>query len=902
MRLSRWSWFSLRSCLWILCAAGSLGAGAASDAEDLDGQPVSSLASPGLDGRLVYTPYANCRDTRKLNILPDWSFCGYLGGGVKIPEVPVMITIAPAPGDNRARIQAAIDQVAGLPPDAKGFRGAVLLTKGRYPVAGTLRIDAGGVVLRGEGQGSEGTVIVDTGQDQDTLIVVAGGGRADFTGTRTPITDSFVPVGATRFQVSSARAFSVGDRVIVHRQTNDKWIDDLDMRQYYWTASYYEDRWERVITQVVGNRITVDAPVVQAIDQQYGGGEIYKCAIGWRIRQVGIENLRLESEYDGPTDETHGWNGIQLSNVEDAWVRQVTSRYFGYSCVSVGAGARNVTVEDCACLDPKSQITGSRRYSFNVEGCCFVLVQRCFAREGRHDFVTHARVPGPNAFVDCLAVNCYADSGNHHRYAEGTLFDNVKVQRLAVENREDSGATPTAPGGHGWSGAQTLFWNCEAKTVCHTPRGAMNWAIGIVGERALGSWAPQEPLGFWESQGAHVFPRSLYYRQLQDRLGLAAVAHVTTPTQRIGTIWSELFEWSGGSGTTGNDQPPQGPASTPGVPGKLTPEDFETNSFQKYPWVHGGDAHWVISGRESHSGSYSAASGSIADGERSVLKVTLTCRSGQITFYHKVSSEPACDGLAFFIDGVQKGTWSGQEDWTAESFAVAAGTRTFEWVYSKDSATSEGSDTAWIDDIVFPLDVAETPVDVPPPTAPEVAGIDLYLDAIGPNIVAPGLPNVGLLDFYCRDNPAAGSYCIHWTGVDQYGAISFRFATARNLSAEVSKGFAVELWTRCNTPNAQVDLRFIDTKTSQPGDHPWRMRRTLDRNLARWNGEWNHLQIPLSQFSEHGSWDDNRWYNPIGAFDWKAVERFEIVAEYSPLQGIHLYFDNLRVINPSPTR
>ena len=63
-------------------------------------------------------------------------------------------------------------------------------------------------------------MLVDTGQDADTLIVVKGGSRADLTDTRTRITDPFVPVGAIRSRCPRWR-FSVGDRIIVHRQTND---------------------------------------------------------------------------------------------------------------------------------------------------------------------------------------------------------------------------------------------------------------------------------------------------------------------------------------------------------------------------------------------------------------------------------------------------------------------------------------------------------------------------------------------------------------------------------------------------------------------------------------------------------------------------------------------------------
>ncbi|MCP4256307.1 MAG: hypothetical protein GY774_02120, partial [Planctomycetes bacterium] len=55
------------------------------------------------------------------------------------------------------------------------------------------------------------------------------------------------------------------------------------------------------------------------------------------------------------------------------------------------------------------------------------------------------------------------------------------------------------------------------------------------------------------------------------------------------------------------------------------------------------------------------------------------------------------------IDGEEQDNWSGEEDWAEESFPVTEGTRTFEWTYSKDSSEAEGDDTAWIDDIVFPV-------------------------------------------------------------------------------------------------------------------------------------------------------------------------------------------------------
>ncbi|MEL6845687.1 MAG: T9SS type A sorting domain-containing protein [Bacteroidota bacterium] len=54
--------------------------------------------------------------------------------------------------------------------------------------------------------------------------------------------------------------------------------------------------------------------------------------------------------------------------------------------------------------------------------------------------------------------------------------------------------------------------------------------------------------------------------------------------------------------------------------------------------------------------------------------------------------------------------------------------------------------------------------------------------------------------------------------------------------------------------------------------------------------------MPLSQFIEHGSWDNNQWYNPQGLFDWTAIDRLEIVAEYADISGT-VWIDQLHITN-----
>ena len=119
--------------------------------------PAVSRIYPGGDGRLVYVP------DEQGNIIHDASHAGYRGGGVAIPHVPVRETVWPVAGDNSAHLQAAIDKLSSRALDSQGLRGAVLLRAGYYRIATPLRIHASGVVLRGEGMGDTGTVLVGTG-------------------------------------------------------------------------------------------------------------------------------------------------------------------------------------------------------------------------------------------------------------------------------------------------------------------------------------------------------------------------------------------------------------------------------------------------------------------------------------------------------------------------------------------------------------------------------------------------------------------------------------------------------------------------------------------------------------------------------------------------------------------
>jgi endoglucanase len=68
------------------------------------------------------------------------------------------------------------------------------------------------------------------------------------------------------------------------------------------------------------------------------------------------------------------------------------------------------------------------------------------------------------------------------------------------------------------------------------------------------------------------------------------------------------------------------------------------------------------------------------------------------------------------------------------------------------------------------------------------------------------------------------------------------------------------------------------------------MRYTISASNGPWDGYWHKVYIPLTNFSEQGSWDNGAWYNPEGKFDWKNIDRLEIVSEHSAGNGMMLWF------------
>ncbi|KAG0088375.1 hypothetical protein BGZ92_006252 [Podila epicladia] len=289
--------------------------------------------------------------------------CGYRSGNVPLPTVPVKVTLQPSADptvDDRLRIQTAIDYVGHLPlaplllRDGSTImaRGAVLLQAGFYRVAGSLILKNSGVVLRGEGNGANGTIIIATGDFRHDFIFLHGLLDPSFQGTpqylarygksseimpvdllvvrperMSPVADEYIPVGTRRVPVKDIQRFQVGQSVVVQRDAKDSWVDRLGTshipkrptnpsRTMNWDPRQFPLMFMRTVTGIE-RRDREEAKEAAQFAMQYGS-QIFMAKRKQqprmpRLKRKGLGPRRKRAEpVDGDGDATR-----RLANLQD---------------------------------------------------------------------------------------------------------------------------------------------------------------------------------------------------------------------------------------------------------------------------------------------------------------------------------------------------------------------------------------------------------------------------------------------------------------------------------------------------------------------------------------------------------------------------------------------------------
>lgn len=501
--------------------------------ENLNAQQASKIVFEDENGCLRYV------SDSENNYIPDFSYAGYKNGEVPLPSVPVVKTISAITGDNTAHIQAALDEMAALPLDMNGIRGALLLEPGIYEIYGTVTIRESGIVLRGAGDGENpdsNTILKAIGNTPSGRSLLRAGGVSgvDWTGalpgSTSLITSDFIPAGSRSLQVSKPALYPVGTNIIIRQRSTQAWLASINFGDTDidgpWTPGEIDIFYNRYVTAVnlEEGKITLDVPIYDHLDKSLAQAEIYVPVKSAIKQNIGIENLRIDIQTAGEFDENHAENAIRLIGVEDCWVTNITALHFTYAAVDMTVASR-VTVRDCQGLEPHSLLDGGRRYNFAVGARSNnILFERCHATKGRHSFVSNgtSSVSGI-VFYNCTSDQDYNSSEGHRRWSQGMLFDNITYTNgeasyiMGLYNRGSYGT------GHGWSAVHSVAWNVQTfplrRIILQKPPNRQNYAIAcqafVTNEHQF-----EHPIGFEELTNQTPIITSLYATQLEKRLQL----------------------------------------------------------------------------------------------------------------------------------------------------------------------------------------------------------------------------------------------------------------------------------------------------------------------------------------------------------------------------------------------
>lgn len=323
------------------------------------------------------------------------------------------------------------------------------------------------MTLRGELLSEPGaslsTVIKVSGKARTPLVI--GGPNADAivyrNGTQTPITNNYVGVGASSFDVREPGKFKKGDRVEIQRIISEKWIaaeemDGLrrDGENQTWIAPGEVYAQRRKITAISNHTIQIDFPLTDPLNAQLNASGTliaYDLPDNY-THSCSIESIDIELEDDqtgAPINADDNFpQAVSFSRwSRDNWIRQLSISGF-VSAVHVEKDASRITMQDVnVWRELKTNSSAGYPADFLIDGTQ-TLLHRCSTAgvESSESFTvaTGAMVAGPNVALEHATSSDRHMIEPHARWATGVLVDDSLIGSLSLVNRGSYGS------GHGW--------------------------------------------------------------------------------------------------------------------------------------------------------------------------------------------------------------------------------------------------------------------------------------------------------------------------------------------------------------------------------------------------------------------------------------------------------------------
>ncbi len=514
--------------------------------------------------------------------LHDFSYAGYEKGEKAIPETMagLFANVLDYGADNTgsadatSAIQSAIDAV-----QAAGG-GTVYLPAGTYKVkpssnsnASALRITGSNILFKGDGEGK--TFIRCYAENMrycQVINVSPSGGTWDSAddGNYYYLSQDISNTPTTTIHLNSVGNLAVGDWVIIRSDRTQAWIDEHDMGGFWYASvnpATMGTTFYRQITAVNtgNNTIEIDIPTRYYMKTR-DNARVYKVAP--KQSNVGLCDFSIGNKANSNTsgwgEEDYKTSGNGAYNVNNAFLIKFgmnincfaknISTYSagntnGYHMSSNGldiSRTRSLTIDNCDFSHPQYEGGGGNGYGMNICGQ-ETLIKDCSSTSARHSYSFKYSYANGNVIYHYTSTDPKYGSDFHMYLSMSNLIDNQELNGDFIEsNVRPYGGT--AGNRHGYTSTQTVFWNTKgnyyksgsshiidsrqygygyiigtqgAATAVKTTSTTMSSTYGTV------NTAPEdykEGIG----SGSTLYPQSLYYDQLERRLGGTEAEPVVT--------------------------------------------------------------------------------------------------------------------------------------------------------------------------------------------------------------------------------------------------------------------------------------------------------------------------------------------------------------------------------------
>jgi hypothetical protein len=323
--------------------------------------PYSQWVRPNADGKLAYAT------TPTGDHIVDFSYAGYRGGGVALPDAPVAETLTPSGADDTSALQSALNRVAALATKSNTPQ-ALLLAPGTFHLSAPINISASNLVLRGSGR--DKTTITLTGAfhigfviglngisaaenpDEDSAAPSADEPPAKASHARTTLADAYVPSGTRQLPVANATGFTVGDTILIKHPITPDYLRFMGMdnlvrsgRPEHWIGSSITT--ERRIAAIRENTLILDVPITDDYDPRFGGGAattVTAVPEPARLHDSGIEALAITAPSVSIALQDPHFDAIHITTAEDVWLRDLDI-HDTTNFIRVEASARCITID-----------------------------------------------------------------------------------------------------------------------------------------------------------------------------------------------------------------------------------------------------------------------------------------------------------------------------------------------------------------------------------------------------------------------------------------------------------------------------------------------------------------------------------------------------------------------------